>query len=211
LAPVAMVGSVPTLIVVRSGLPARTLGELVQLARAHPRRYTYASAGAGGTLHVAGVLLEREADIRLTHIPYRGGAPAMTDLAAGSVDIALADLALVQPFLQGGKVRPLALASTVRSPLLPGVPTTAEAGLPGVRMETWYAVFAPAATPPAVLDALRSAFDRMRADPALMQALRSHGVNPVPGGAARFDAQLKKDFDTWLPLLRRICKESSCE
>ena len=211
LVPVGVIGSAPTLIVARNGLPTASLGELVAYARANPNKLTYASAGVGGTLHVAGVLLEREAGIALNHVPYKGGAPAMTDVAGGNVDLALADLTLAQPFLQGGKVRPLAIASAQRSPLLPDVPTTAEVGLKGVRMDTWYGLFAPAGVPAPVLDRLRASLERARSAPALAQALRAQAITPVSTSQVDFRAALKQDFDTWLPLLSRICSETSCD
>jgi tripartite-type tricarboxylate transporter receptor subunit TctC len=211
LVPVGVVGSAPTLVVVRAGLAAKTLPELVNLARSTPGKLSYASAGTGGTLHVAGVLLEREAGISLTHVPYKGGAPAMTDVAGGNVDIALADLTLVQPFLQGGKVRPLAVASAQRAPSLPDVPTTAELGLKNVRMDTWYAVFAPSGVPAAVLERLQSAVERARAAPAFTQALQAQGITPVALPGAEFRNALQRDFDTWLPLLSRICSNTGCD
>lgn len=211
LVPVAAVGSAPTLIAVRASLPAKSLADLVASAKRDPNKLSYASAGVGGTLHVAGVLLEREASIELNHIPYRGGAPAMTDVAGGSTDIALADLTLALPFLQGGKIRALAVASGQRSPLLPDVPTTAEAGLPNVRMDTWYAIFAPAGTPTAVLERLQSAVVQARKHPAFAALLSSQGITPVNSSPAEFKAQLKTDFDTWLPVLTRICSQTSCE
>lgn len=211
LVPVGVVGSSPTLIVVRSGLAVASLGELVSYAKANPGKLSFASAGVGGTLHVAGVLLEREAGIALNHVPYRGGAPAMTDVAAGNVDIALSDLTLAQPFLQGGKVRPLAIASAQRSASLPNVPTTSEAGLKGVRMDTWYGLFAATGLPAAVLERLQTSLERARGAPAFAQALQSQGITPVHTSQADFRAALKQDFETWLPLLSRICSEMSCD
>ena len=211
LVPVAAVGSAPTLIAVRANLPARSLADLVANAKREPNKLSYASAGVGGTLHVAGVLLEREAAIELNHIPYRGGAPAMTDVAGGSTDIALADLTLALPFLKGGKIRPLAVASGQRSPLLPDVPTTAEAGFPNVRMDTWYGIFAPAGTPAPVLERLQNAVVQVRKHAAFTSLLSSQGITPVTTSPAEFKAQLKADFDTWPPLLTRICAQTNCE
>lgn len=211
LVPVAVIGNAPTVIAVRDGLPAKDLKELIAQAKAHPRQLSFASAGIGGTLHVAGVLLEKEAGIELNHVPYKGGAPAMTDLAAGSVDIALADLTLLKPLLQTGRIRPVAIASAQRSALLPGVPTTAELGLPKVRMDTWYAVFAPAGTPPDVLAKLRTTLDKVRANDALATVLEAQAITPLRTSGEAFQRQLDQDFATWLPLLTRICSESSCQ
>jgi len=133
---------------------------LIEIAGAKPNAVSYASAGSGGINHFGGALFSRMTGTQLVHVPYKGGAPAMTDVAGGNVDLALADLTLAQPFLQGGKVRPLAIASAQRSPLLPDVPTTAEVGLKGVRMDTWYGLFAPAGVPAPVLDRLRASLER---------------------------------------------------
>jgi len=211
LLPVGVVGMAPTVIAVRAELPARNLAELVALAKAAPKRYAYASAGTGGTLHVAGVLLEREAGIQLNHVPYRGGAPAVTDLMAGNVDIALADMTLLKPALDSGRARAIAVASGERLAALPGVPTTAEAGFPGVRMDTWYALFAPAATPAAVVDRLRGALERAKARTELASVLQSQSILPLTTSAQRFEEQLKRDYELWLPLLKKICSESSCD
>jgi tripartite-type tricarboxylate transporter receptor subunit TctC len=209
--PVGVVGTAPTLIVVRADLPARTLAELVALAKRPERRLSFASAGIGGTLHLAGVLLEREAGIELNHVPYRGGAPAMTDVAAGNADIALADATLALPFLQSGKVRALAVASAQRSALLPEVPTTAEAGLPQVRMDTWYAVFAPAGLPAPVGERLQAALVQARQQAGFAQLLATQGIQPATASLAAFRSQLKADFEAWVPLLNRVCADKRCE
>lgn len=210
LVPVGAVAVAPTVIVARSELPVGNLSELVALAKREPNKLSFGSAGVGGTLHVAGVLLEREAGISLNHIPYKGGAPAMTDLAGGNVDIALADLTLVRPLLTSGRIRVLAIASAERSPMLPDVPTTTEAGLPGVRLDTWYGLFAPSGTPPEAMSALRASLDKLRNDSVFLSALASQGLVPLKGSAATFEAQVKKDFDTWPPMLNQICAQNAC-
>lgn len=211
LVPIGVVGNAPTVIAVRASLPAKDLKELVALARARPGSLSYASAGTGGTLHVAGVLLEREAGITLNHVPYKGGAPAVADLMGGTVDIALADLTLLKPALDSGRVRAIAIASGARLSALPGVQTTAEAGLPGVRMDTWYAMFAPAGAPAPMIERLRSALDKVKADPELAKVLLAQGVMPLATPAARFAQALPGEYETWLPLLHRICAKSGCD
>lgn len=210
LLPVGVVGSAPSVITVRASLNVKTLAELIALAKANPDKLSFGSAGVGGALHVAGVLLEKEAGISLNHIPYKGGAPAINDLAAGVVDIALADLTLIKPVLQGDRVRPLAIATGERSPMLPQVPTTAELGLPNVRMDTWYAVFAPAGTPAPVLARLRSAMDKVRVNPELVNVLVGQGITPINQPLKAFEDQLRRDFEIWPGLLQRICSQSSC-
>jgi tripartite-type tricarboxylate transporter receptor subunit TctC len=210
LVPVGAAASAPTVIAVRSSLPATSLAELVTAAKAQPNGLSFGSAGIGGSLHVAGVLLEREAGISLNHIPYKGGAPAMSDLAGGVVDIALADLTLVKPLLSSGRIRVLAIASGERSPMLPDVPTTSEVGLPGVRLDTWYALFAPAGTATAVLGRLRASMEKLQSNASFVNTLFSQGLVPLKGSATDFAAQVKKDFDYWPPILTRICAQSGC-
>jgi tripartite-type tricarboxylate transporter receptor subunit TctC len=192
-------------------LPANNLQELIAAAKTQPGKLSFASAGVGGTLHVAGVLLEREAGINLNHIPYRGGALAMTDLAAGTVDLALADITLVKPLLASGRIRVLAIASGERSALLSDVPTTTEAGFPNVRLDTWYALFAPAGMPAEITAKLRAAVEKLKNNTNFLTTLTGQGLAPVKGTSAVFEEQLKKDWMTWPPLLARICGQNACD
>ncbi len=211
LIPVGAVGYAPTVIAARSSLPAKDLRELIALAKAQPDKISYGSAGVGGTLHMAGVLLEREADIRLNHVPYKGGAPAITDLAGGTVDLALADLTLVKSMLSSGRIKVLAIASGERSQMLPQVPTTAEAGLPGVSLDTWYALFAPAGTPAVAMARLRAAVEKLQTSTGFSEILSSQGLVPMKSKVAAFEEQLKKDFETWPALLTRVCAQTACD
>lgn len=211
LTPLGILGVAPTVILARAGLPAQNLKELVAYAKAHPGQVSYASAGVGGSLHLAGVLFEREAGLKLNHVPYKGGAPAMTDLAGGSVDLAFADLTLAMPFLKSGRVRALAVASGSRLPGLPDVPTTAESGFAGVKVDTWYALFAPTTAPAVAIERWQAALDKVRDDPAMVNALSAQSIVPVSTPLPQFKAQLAKDFETWLPLVRQACAASGCD
>jgi tripartite-type tricarboxylate transporter receptor subunit TctC len=210
LVPIGVLGVAPTIIVVRTGLPVKSLKELVALAKSRKGEISFASAGVGGTLHMAGVLFEREAGIQLNHVPYKGGAPAMTDLAGGNVDVAFADLTLARPFLASGRIRALAIASGDRLPELPDVPTTTTEGLPGVKMDTWYALFAPRSTPVPVLQHLQFALEKVRKDPAMSKSLSDQAIVPVYTTLPEFKIQLANDFNTWLPLLSRVCGGGGC-
>ncbi len=211
LTPLGVLGVAPTVILARAGLPAQNLKELVAHAKANPGKLSYASAGVGGSLHLAGVLFEREAGLQLNHVPYKGGAPAMTDLAGGTVDLAFADLTLAMPFLKSGRVRALAIASGSRLPGLPDVPTTAESGYPGVKVDTWYALFAPAAAPAGAIEHWQAALDKVRGDPAMVSALTAQSIVPATTPLPQFKAELAKDFATWLPLVRQACAASGCD
>lgn len=208
---IGAVASAPTIIAARTTLSAKSLPEFVAAAKMQPNKFSFGSAGVGGTLHVAGVLLERDTGIELNHIPYKGGAPAMTDLAGGTLDIALADMTLVKPLIGSDRIRPLAVASGERSSLLPDVPTTTELGLPGVQLDTWYAVFAPAGTPPTILARLRAALEKLRSAPEFVTVLTSQGLVPFTKPFAVFDEKIKRDFVTWPALLTQICAKSNCD
>lgn len=211
LTPLGAVGNAATVIAVRSGLPAKTLAELIALAKAQPGKLSFGSAGVGGTLHLAGVMLQNETGIELNHVPYKGGAPALMDLAAGNVDIALVDLTLVKPMIGSDRIRVIAIASGERSAMLPGVPTTAEVGFPNLKLDTWYAAFAPAATPPQVLARLRASVQKVKTNPELATALASQGIAPFNGGLDAFEKQLKRDYEVWIPMLARVCGQTSCD
>ncbi len=149
LAPIGMVASAQHVLVVHPGLPAKDVKELLALLKGRPGRYTYGSAGSGSTFHIAAELFKATAGVSVVHIPYRGGGPALVDTIAGQVDMSFPVVSAAQQHVQSGKLRALGVTGPKRSALLPGVPTLAEAGLPGYAFETWFMVFAPAATPQA--------------------------------------------------------------
>ena len=152
--PVANVLSAPQIIVVRSELPVKTLAELVAYAKANPGRLNFASSGNGSLQHVTGAMLEQQAGVKMVHVPYKGTGPALQDLLGGQVDLTFGTAPPFMPHVQSGKLRVLAVTGKQRLPSLPNVPTTAEAGYPGVNATSWFAVFAPKATPQPVIDKL---------------------------------------------------------
>lgn len=147
LAPVAMLGSLPNVMVVPASSPARTVAAFIEQARAANRPITYGSPGSGSYIHVTGALFARETQLNAEHVAYRGSAPALTDLAAGRLDVMFENQPGALPFIRDGRLRALAVTSPERSPALPDVPTMVEAGLPGMVVVPWFALFAPAATP----------------------------------------------------------------
>ena len=157
LAPIGMVAASQHVLVVTNQLPAKDLKQLLALAKAQPGKLTYGSAGGGSTFHMSAELFKAMAGLAIVHIPYRGGGPALTDTIAGQVDMSFPVLSAAQGHVQAGKVRALGVTGSRRSPLLPNVPTLAEAGVPGYAFETWFMVFAPAATPKPVIDKLNTA------------------------------------------------------
>lgn len=159
-APITLIGRAPNVAVVRADSPLRSGADFVAQARAKPGRLTYGSAGNGTSTHLAAELLKVSAKVYVTHVPYRGASPMLTDLLGGQIDVGFATLPSVAAFLSSGKLRALAVTSPKRSPLLPAVPTFEESGVKGYEADVWYAVFAPSGTPPAVVLQLHGAFKR---------------------------------------------------
>ncbi len=204
LAPVALVATVPELLAVHPGVPASTLVELVAHARARPGRLNFASSGNGSMPHLAGEALRFAAGVEIAHVPYRGAAPAVTDLVAGQVQMMFADLPVLLAPVRSGALRAIALAGAERSPLLPEVPTTAEAGLPQVLAENWYGAVAPARTPEAALAALREAAARALRDPEVAGALREQGAKAAGDGSPEgFAAFVRAEAARWGEVARR--------
>ena len=187
LAPIALVVKVPNVLVVNPALPARTLTELLAYGRAHPGTLTYGSSGIGNPQHLAGELLEQLSGTPFTHIPYRGASNQLTDTAGGSIDMTFVSLAGAKPFMKDGRVRAIAMTSPARSPLAPELPAVAETkGLERYTLENWFGLFAPAATPPAIVQKLNTAVTEALKDPALIARLHELGGEPTPMTSVQF-------------------------
>jgi len=202
LAPVGEVLSVPQLLVVPAAFEARDVAALVALARARPGALSYASAGIGSSLHLAAELFRQRAGIEITHVPYRGAAPAITDLVAGRVQIMLGDVPGLLPQIRGGTIRALGITSTTRFAELPDVPTVIEAGVPGVVSDTFYGVFAPAGVPPERIAQLSHALRAALADPELRVALAALGGSIIASTPEAFAARLREASAGWAEVVR---------
>ena len=202
LEPIVLIGSVPSLLVVRPQLPVNSLPELIAYAR-QGHRLSYASAGPGTTMNIAGEMLNAAAGIRMTHVPYRGAGPATNDLLGGHVDLMIPDMPAVLPLVGSHAVRALALFGSRRSPLLPEVPTTSELGYAGVAMENWYGIFVPAGTPNDVQGTLETAMLDAIGSPAVRERLAAGGLFGTKDRAA-FKARLDGDSSHWGPALKRL-------
>jgi tripartite-type tricarboxylate transporter receptor subunit TctC len=198
--PVMMVGSVPSLLVVGPN-GVSTLKELI--AKAKTQSMTYGSAGPGTTMNIAGEMLNAAAGLNIAHVPYRGAAPALTDLMGGHLDMLNADFPVLLPLVKAGKIKALAVYGAERSPLLPDVPTTAELGLPAVVMESWYGVFLPAGTPAPIHDKLEKALFAVIALPSVKERLAASGMHGALDSAA-FKARLAKDFPYWQDTIKKL-------
>lgn len=178
-APVMLLGRAPNVAVVRTDSPLASAADFLTQARARPGRLAYGSAGNGTSTHLAAELLKSQARIFVTHVPYRGAAPVMNDLIAGQIDLAFGTLPSVAPMLAGGKVRALAVTGARRSPLLPDVPTFAEAGVPGYEADGWYGIFVAGATPPATQELLHAALRRAAQTESFRRRATAEGLVPT--------------------------------
>ena len=176
LLPVANVLSAPQVVVVRAGLPVKNMAELVAYAKANPGKLNYGSSGNGSLQHVTGAMLEQQAGIQMTHIPYKGTGPTIQDMLGNQVDLTFGTPPPFIPHIQSGKMRALAVTGKARLASLPDVPTTAEAGLPKLDATSWFAVFAPAKTPKAVVDKLSGEIAKIMATPAFKQKATELGA-----------------------------------
>jgi len=195
-APITMIASAPVIFVVHPSLPVRSIKELIALARTHPDKISYASSGNGGPQHLAGELFNTMAGVRIVHVPYKGSAPATTDLLGGQVQMGISSIAVVRSFVKAGRLRPLAVTSIQRSTMMPDVPTVHESGLPGYRATTWYGMFAPAGIPPAVLAALNTEVTRAIKSPEISNRILNDAAEVVANDSAAFTEFLRAEVDS---------------
>jgi tripartite-type tricarboxylate transporter receptor subunit TctC len=199
---VAMVAVSPHVIAVHPSLPVHTLQELVDLAKKEPGKLNYASPGSGSVPHVGMELFKQQAGIDVMHVPYKGAGPMMQDVIAGQVQMTVATPPSLLGFVQTGRVRALAVAAKTRHPLLPDVPTTAEAGYPSFVLEAWIALFAPAGTPRPVIDKLTAAASEALKAPEVVERARATGMAIRFMPPAELDVTVKADLAYWSNVIR---------
>jgi len=204
LVPVAVIAEVPELLVSHAGAPFTTFAQFVDYARRHPGKLDYASAGIGTLPHVTMELLLRRLDLKVTHIPYKGAAPAMADLLGGQVQLKMDTFATSAPHIAAGKLHALAIASRARSALAPDLPTVAELGVPGYEGILWIGVMAPAGTPASVIDKLAAACDRAVRAPELVERFRRDGIDPGGGTPAVFGERIGREIAQWRELIQSV-------
>lgn len=202
LMPVVRVATAPTVLVTSAGSHFHNLAELVASAKAAPGKVTFASAGPGTTTQLGSELLKREAGIDMVHVPYKGASVAIADVMAGTVSVMFADAPVVLPFLQSGKLRALAIGTPARVKELPEVPTTAEGGYKDVLVSTWYGVLAPARTPPAVVNQLNAAINKVLASPDATAFFARQGVLVNGGTPQEFGAFIASESRRWTTLAK---------
>lgn len=201
---VAFVVGADGLLVVHPSLPAKSTKELIALARSKPGALTYASAGAGTTSHLAGELFKSMTKTDITHVPYKGNVPAITDLLSGQTTMLFATLPTVLPQVQANRLRPLAVLGSTRSAALPNMPTLAEAGLKGFEVSNWTGVFAPAGTSAAIVTKLNTEIVRIMRLPDVQERLPKQGLTFTPGTPQQFAAFVKSERDKWGALVKAV-------
>ncbi|MES2184834.1 MAG: tripartite tricarboxylate transporter substrate binding protein [Pseudomonadota bacterium] len=192
--PIVMLADAPNVIVVAADSPFHTLKDIVDAARVSKDGLDFATPGAGTVSHLIGAMFQQAANIKLVHVPYKGGPPAITDTLAGRTAFMVSAVPSTLPQVKGGKMRAIAVSATRRSPSLPNVPTIAEAGYPGFDAGTWYGLFVPTGTPPEVVKKLGAAANEALKSPEVIERLRSEGGDTVGGSADVLVARIKKDY-----------------
>jgi tripartite-type tricarboxylate transporter receptor subunit TctC len=197
LAPISLSAVQPNILVIHPGLPAKNLKEFIELARAHPGKYNYASAGTGSGTHLAAELLKLQTKIDIVHVPYKGTGPALTDLLGGQINMMVSTFASALPHVKSGRMRALGVTTAKRSPAAPDVPTLIEGGVAGYDYSTWYGLLAPAGTPKPIIDMLNTTNRKVLARDDIKQKLESQGVDPIVNTPAEFSAYMKSETEKW--------------
>lgn len=201
-APVTQVAALQLVLVVNPALPARSVKELVELAKSRPGQFSFASSGSGQSLHLAAELFKTLAGIDIVHIPYKGSAPARTDLLGGQVQMMFESMIGVLPFVTSGKLRALAVSGAKRSPAAPNIPTMAEAGVPGYEASGWVGVLAPAGTPNAITSRLNIETVKALQTPEVNERFASNGAESVGSTPAQFSEFIKTEIAKWSKVVK---------
>jgi tripartite-type tricarboxylate transporter receptor subunit TctC len=200
--PVAMIATTPTVLVVNPSLPAKSVQELIDLAKAKPGTLHFASGGNGTSVHLAGELFKRMMGVDLVHVPYRGSGPAVTDLLSGTVQMMFDTAPSASSHAKSGRLRALAVTGSARLPELPDVPTFAELGFKEFDAPAWYGLLAPAGTPASAIKVLNEAVDKVLNDPAVRKRLQDLGAEPAPGSPEQLRAFLDGELERWGRVIR---------
>jgi len=202
LAPIMLIAESQTVLVVNPALPVKNVAELIALAKSKPGQLNFGSTGTGGLSHLVGELFNSAAGIQMTHIPYKGTGPALTDLLGGQIQVMFNDTSL--PHIQSGKLRALAVTGAKRWPQLPDVPTLAELGMPGYETYNWFGILAPAKTPAGIVARLNRELLAIMQDPAMKAWMESRGAEAVTSSPEEFAAYIKKDLAKWTRVVKEV-------
>ncbi|HKU70591.1 MAG TPA: tripartite tricarboxylate transporter substrate binding protein [Burkholderiales bacterium] len=201
--PIVWVARGPYVIVVHPSLPVKTTRELVSLAKAHPGQITYGSSGLGAIVHLTTALFEYKAGIKMTHIPYKGGGPAMTDLLAGNIQLLFATSPVGLPQVKAGRLRALAVTTPDRLAAEPKIPTVAESGVPGYEVTNWHGLIGPKGLPRPVVERLNSEMNKILTQKEMGERLETEGLAAAGGTPERLYEQVKKELELWHDVVTR--------
>jgi len=201
-APVSLVVTLPNVLVVHPSLPVKSVKELIAFARVRPGQLNYASAGVGSSLHLSMALFMSMAKLRMTHVPYKGSAPALVDMLAGQIEVMTGTMITVIPYVRDGRLRALGVTSLKRAAVAPELPTIAEAGLPGYEAVQWYGLLAPGATPREIIAKLNEAVAHATHDAAVRKRFLDDGVEPVGSTPEEFVALIRSDTAKWARVVK---------
>ena len=202
LAPITQTVNVAYIVTLHPSVPAKSIKELLALARSRPGKLNYGTSGAGTGPHLAGELMNMMAGINIVHVPYKGSATAQTALMSGEVDLTFENTLIVLPQVKAGRVRPIAATGVQRSKLMPDLPTVAESGLPGFSASGWYGMLAPIATPKDIIARLNTDVTRVLRMPDLAERLNSMAAEPAPGTTEQFGAFIRAEIDKWAKVVK---------
>ena len=201
-APVTLIGAVPVVLVVNSSVPANSLKELLALAKAKPDGLSYASSGSGSPQHLSAELFKSMAGIRMVHVPYKGAAPAVTDLLGGQVQVLFGPINTVLSHIKSGRLRALGVATTKRLAYFPDLPTVAEAGVPGYYSDIWFGLVAPAGTPREIVDKLNREVGKILVQSDVKEKLSAQGIEPSTSTPEEFAVLVKADLARWAKVIK---------
>jgi len=201
-APITQLATSPGILVVNPSLPVKSVKDLIALARAKPGQINYASAGSGTPPHLAGELFKVMAKIDMVHVPYKGNAPAFTDVIGGQVSLIFPTMPSAMPFIKSGRLRPIAVTSAKRAPAAPDIPTIAESGLPGYEATSWYGILAPAGTPQQIVARLHEALVSVISAPDMKDRLAAQGLDPLGNTPQQFAAVIKSEIVKWTKVVK---------
>ena len=200
--PVSLMADAPLILAVHPSVPANNLNELIAYLKAHPDQVFFGSSGTGGADHLAGELFRLQANVRIQHIPFKGGAQAVIDLVAGRTQMEFLTIPGGLSHIRAGRLRAIALASSKRFPLFPDVPTMAEAGMTGVEINNWYGLSAPAGTPTPIIERMNRALREAIQDPALRTRFQEVGLVPMSNTPEEFSSLIKSDSEKWKKIIQ---------
>lgn len=200
--PVVLVAGVPNVLVVNPALPVQSVADLIKLAKDKPGTINFASSGSGTSIHLSGELFKTMAGVDMTHVPYKGSSPALTDLIGGQVQVMFDNLPSSLPQIKGGKLRAIAVTSMARAPALPGVPTINESGLPGFEASSWFGILAPAGTPAPVVARINAEVNKWLQSPDAREKLLAQGAEAAGGSPEQFGGYMRSETEKWAKVVK---------